>query len=94
MALDMIEEAERTALAILAFPARLLARAHTILALKLLALVAGKRRLEHPIRDRLRSLYRELWSVFTPNEERLDREQVDALLKGLPHGLLSTRSAR
>ena len=94
LSLGKIDEAEKAALAILAFPARLLARAHTILALKLLALVAGKRRLKHPIGDRLRSLYRELWSVFTPKEERLDREQVDALLKGLPHSLLSTRSAR
>ena len=94
LALDMIEEAERTALAILAFPARLLTRGHTILALKLLALVAGKHRLQRPIRDRVRSLYRELWSVFTPKEERLDREQVDALLKGLPGGLSSLQSAR
>ena len=94
LSLGKIDEAEKAALAILAFPARLCTRADTILALKLLALVAGKRRLEHPIRDCLRSLYRELWSVFTPNQERLDREQVDALLKGLPHGLSSMRSAR
>ena len=79
---------------VLAFPARLSTRADAILALKLLALVAGKRRLEHPIRDRLRSLYRELWSIFTPNQELLDREQVDALLKGLPQGLSSIRRAR
>ena len=94
LSLGKIDEAEKTALAILAFPARLLTRTHTILALKLLALVAGKRRLEHLIRDRCRSLYRELWSVFTPKQERLDREQVDALLKGLPHGVFSVRSAR
>ena len=94
LSLGKIDEAEKASLAILAFPARLSTRADTILALKLLALVAGKRRLEHPIRDRLRSLYRKLWSVFTPNQERLDREQVDALLKGLPHGLSSMRSAR
>ena len=94
LSLGKIDEAEKAALAILAFPARLLTRADTILALKLLALVAGKRRLEHPIRDRFRSLYHELWSVFTPNQERLDREQIDALLKGAPHGLLSMRSTR
>ena len=94
LSLGKIDETEKTALAILAFPARLLTRTHTILALKLLALVAGKRRLEHLIRDRCRSLYRELWSVFTPKQERLDREQVDALLKGLPHGVFSVRSAR
>ena len=92
--LGKIDGAEKAALAILAFPARLVTRAHTILALKLLALVAGKRGLGYPIRDRLRSLYRQFWSVYTPTEERLDREQVDALLEGLPHGLLSTRGAR
>lgn len=91
--LGAVDEAERTAIAILAFPPRLVTRAHTILVLKLLALAAGKHNLEHLIRDRLRFLYRELWSVFTPNEERLDREQVNALLKGLPHGSLSMRIA-
>ena len=92
--LEMTEEAERTALAILAFPARLLTRGRTILALKLLALVAGKDRPQHPIRDRVRSLYGELWSVFTPEEERLDREQVDALMKGLPRGLSSSHNGQ
>ena len=94
LALGKMDEAERAALAILAFPAKLLARGHTILSLKLLALVAGKRGLTHPIQDCLRSLYLELWPVYTPNEERLDREQVDALLKGQPHELLPARTAR
>ena len=90
--LGKIDEAEETALALLAFPARLHTRARTILALKLLALAAGKRSLDPPIWDRFQSLYREYWSVFTHNEEQLDREHVDALLKGSPHGLLSIRS--
>ena len=94
LALGKIDEAERAALAILAFPATLLARGHTILSLKLLALVAGKRGLTHPIRDRLQSLHHELWSVFTPNEERSDREQVETFLKGLPHGLMLGQTAR
>ena len=94
LALGGPDEAERAALAILAFPANLRARGHTILSLKLLALAAGKRGLTRPIQDRLRSLYRELWSVFTPNEERLDREQADALLKGISHGLLRARTER
>ncbi len=81
-------EAEQTALAILAFPAKLRARAHTILIVKLLALVAGKGGLELPLRERLQAMYDELWSVFTPLEERSDREQVDVLVKGSPHGLL------
>lgn len=92
--LEKTHEAEETALALLEFPARSLSRAHTILALKLLALAVGKRSLEPPIRERFQSLYREIWSVSTPAEERSDREQVDALLKGSPHGLLSMRSAR
>lgn len=87
LALGGPDEAERTALAILAFPANLRGRGHTILSLKLLALAAGKRGLTHRIQARLRSLYHELWSVFTPNEERLDREQADVLLKGLPLSL-------
>ena len=90
--LGKAHEAEETALVLLKFPARSRSRAHTILALKLLALAAGKRSLDPPIRDRFQSLYREFWSVFTPNEEQLDREHVDALLKGSPHGLLSIRS--
>ena len=92
--LDMTKEAEKTALAILAFPARLLTRGQASLTLKLLALVAGKDRPQHPIRDRIRSLYGELWSVFTPEEERLDREQVDALVGNLPRGLSSFQNER
>lgn len=92
--LGKTHEAEETALALLKFPARSLSRAHTILALKLLAFAAGKRSLEPPIRDRIQSLYRELWLVSTPAEEWSDREQVDALLQGSPHGLLPMRSAR
>ncbi|MYA03707.1 MAG: hypothetical protein F4Y37_03725 [Caldilineaceae bacterium SB0664_bin_22] len=92
--LGKIDEAEETALALLASPPRLLARAHTILALKLLALADGKRSLDPSIQDRFQSLYQELWSVFTPIEERSDQEQVDALRKGSPHGLLSMGSER
>ena len=92
--LGKIDEAEETALALLASPTRLLTRAHTILALKLLALADGKRSLDPPIRDHFQSLYQELWSVFTPIEERSDREQVDALRKGSPHGLLAMGSER
>ena len=82
LSLGKTQEAKQAALAILAFPEKLLTRAHTILILKLLALVAGKSGLELPLRDRLQAMYRELWSVFTPLEERSDREQIDTLLKG------------
>lgn len=88
LSLGMVDEAAKTARAILAFPFTV-NREDTILTLKLLALVAGKDRLEIPLQDRLQAMYRELWSVSTPNEERSDREQVDALLKGLPQGLSS-----
>lgn len=92
--LGAINEAEKAAIAILVFPGRPLARGHKILVLKLLSLAEGKRELSHSMRDRLQSLYRELWSVFTPSEERSDREQVDALLKGVAHGLLSVPGGR
>ena len=81
--LESVKQAELAANAILAFPQNVLARGRLILALKLLTLVAGKRKLEHPNLDRLRSLYTELWSVYTPKKERLDREQVEALAKDL-----------
>lgn len=92
--LGAINDAEKTAIAILAFPRRPLARRQKMLVLKLLALAEGKRGLAHSMRDRLQSLYRELWSVLTPNDERADREQVDALLKGVAHGLLFMPSGR
>ena len=83
--LGKIDEAEHTALALLEFPAKQLTRAHTILALKLLALAARKRSLDPPIWDRFQFLYRDLWSVYTPKEETLDREQVDTLLQNPPN---------
>ena len=93
LSLGMVDEAEKTARAILAFPFTV-NREGTIRTLKLLALVAGKGKLELSLQDRLQAMYRELWSVSTPNEERSDREKVDALLKGQPQGLLSKSSAR
>lgn len=93
LSLGMVDEAEKTARAILAFPFTV-NQEDNILTLKLLALVAGKGRLELPLQDRLQALYHELWSVSTPKEERSDREQVDSLLKGLPQGLLSKSSTR
>ena len=94
LSLGKTDEAEQAALAILAFPVKLLTRARTILVLKLFALVAGKGGLELPLRDRFQAMYNELWSVFTPLEERSDREQIDALLKGVPHSSLSLWNTR
>jgi len=80
-----MDETKDAALAFLAFPARRLALSHTSLVLKLLALTVGERRLNPPVRDRCQSMYQELWSVYTPKEERSDREQVDTLPKGSPN---------
>ena len=82
LSLGAIDEAERTAVAMLESPRRLLDRSDKILALKLLALVAAKRTLARGIQDRFRSLYGELWSVYTPGHERGDRQQIDELLQG------------
>ena len=89
--LSAVDQAERAASAILAFSRRPLDRSHNILVLELLALVARKRSLahQHPVRDQVQSLYRQLWSAFTPKEEQLDRERVDALLKDMPNGSLA-----
>ena len=82
LSLGAIDEAERTAIAMLESPRRLLDRSDKILALKLLALVAAKRTLARGIQDRFRSLYGEIWSVYTPGHERVDRQQIDELLQG------------
>ena len=79
--LDAIDEAEQTALAISAFPLREYDRVEKILLLKLLALVASKRKLAPTVEDDLVSLYRQLWPGHTPSEERVDRQQIDELLK-------------
>ena len=81
LSLGVIGEAERAAIAMLEFPRRLLGRGDKILALKLLALVADKRTLPRRIQDRFRALYNELWSVYTPGHERVDRQQVEELLQ-------------
>ena len=82
LSLGAIDEAEQTAIAMLESPQRLLDRGDKILALKLLALVAAKRTLARGVQDRFRSLYGELWSVYTPGHERVDRQQIDELLQG------------
>ena len=79
--LEAINEAEQTAMAITAFPLRDHDRVYRILVLKLLALVHNKRKLAPEIEDYVASLYRQLWSSYTPGEEREDREQIDELLK-------------
>ena len=79
--LDSVDEAERTAMAIVAFPLRANDRAYKILALKLLALVAGTRKLILVLENTPALLYRELWPGYTPREEQADRQQIDEMLE-------------
>ena len=79
--LGAVDEAEKTAAAILAFPLRPHDRAYKILALKLLAKVAGSRRLSPTLAGLTASVYRQLWPGYAPHEERSDRQQVDEMLE-------------
>ena len=79
--LGAIDEAEQTAVAIVRFPLRAHDRGHKILLLKLLAMVANRRRLSPTIADYPASFYTQLWPGYTPGEERADRQQVDELIE-------------
>ena len=81
LSLGAIDKAEQTAMAIIAVPLRRHDRVYKILALKLLALVASKRKLAPMIADYPASLYGELWPGYTPSEEREDRRQIDEQIK-------------
>ena len=79
--LGAVDEAEKTATAIFAFPLRAHDRGYKILALKLLARVARSRPLSPALAEFSASLYRQLWSSYTPGEERADRQQIDETLQ-------------
>ena len=79
--LDAIDEAEWTAMAILKFPQREQDRADKILVLKLFALVASERKLAPELEDYVAEIYSQLWSIYTPDQERGDRQQIDELRK-------------
>ena len=79
--LGAVDEAEKTATAILAFPLRAHDRGHKILALRLLATVAQSRPLPPALAEFTASLYRQLWSGYAPAEERADRLQIDETLQ-------------
>ena len=81
LSLGAIDEAEQTAMAIIAFPLKRYDRVYKIMALKLLSLVASKRKLKPTVADYPASLYGELWPGYTPSEEREDHQEVDALLE-------------
>ena len=79
--LGEIDEAEKTATAILVSPLKSYDRAYRILALKLLAKVARSRMLSPTLAEFTASVYRQLWPGYTPHEERPDRQQVDEMLE-------------
>ena len=79
--LDAVDGAEKTATAILEFPLRAHDRGYKILALKLLARVAQSRPPSSALTEFTASLYRQLWSGYTPTEERADRQQIDETLQ-------------
>ena len=86
--LGAIDEAEKTAMAILALPLRANDRAYKIMALKLLAYVATSRTLAPELADYTAVLYRELWPGFTPVEERADRQWInDKFERSMSHVL-------
>lgn len=78
--LGAVDEAEKTAMAIFAFPLTGYDRGYKILALKLLAMVARSRTLIPALADFTASLYRQLWPGYAPPEERTDRQQIDEML--------------
>ena len=78
--LGAINEAEQTARAIVAFPLRNDNRDDKILALRLFALAASKRRPTPTVKDYITSLYNQLWPGYTLSEEREIRQQIDDLL--------------
>ena len=75
-------EAQQTALAIIAFPLSNQDRAYKILALKLLAFAAGNREPSPTVADCIALLYGQLWSGFTPVDERAERQEIDDFLQG------------
>ena len=75
-------EAQQTALAMASLPQHKLSRAHKMMALRLLVYAASERRLDLESENKIASLYSELWSSYTPTEERAERQKIDELLNG------------
>ena len=74
------DEAEQTAIAMMAFPPRLLNRADRVLALKLFSFAASQRKPAAAIESEMALLYKQLWpDLYTPAWEREAREQIDSL---------------
>lgn len=88
LTLGAIEQARRTAMAILAFPMRGFERGSKILVLELLTMGADGQGLDQATKDYIGSTYRDLWPIYgyTPDTERADRHRIDELLErwGVP----------
>ncbi len=84
LSLGAVDQAERTAMAIVSFPLRSADRDSRILALKLLGLVVRHRKPRHGVAEYVVPLYNQLWPVFggTPNQERKDREEIEKAFVG------------
>jgi len=84
LSLGAVDQAERTAMAIVSFPLRSADRNSRILALKLLGLVVRHRKPRHGVAEYVVPLYNQLWPVFggTPNQERKDREEIEKAFVG------------
>ena len=78
--LEAVDEAEQTAREIINLTSSTMNRAGKILVLRLLTLVASKRRLTPRIWQYFDSTYGELWVGHTPPEERMDRARIDEFL--------------
>ena len=82
MLASVAEEAKTTAMVLLAsYTQRQLSRAHSVLALKLLTFASTKQRLPLETENKLVELYRDLWTSYTPTEERIERQQIDDVLR-------------
>ena len=84
LSLGAVDQAEKTAMAIVSFPLRAADRNSRILALKLLGLVVRHRKPRHGVAEYVVPLYNQLWPVFggTPNQEREDREEIEKAFVG------------
>ena len=84
LSLGAVDQAERTAVAIVSFPLRGADRNSRILALKLLSLVVRHRKLRRGAAEYVGPLFNQLWPVFrnTPNQERADREEIEKAFIG------------
>ena len=82
--LGAVDQAERTAMAIVSFPLRATDRNFRILALKLLGLVARNRKPRLGVTEYVAPLYNQLWPVFggTPAEERVARQEIEQAFIG------------